>query len=75
MPKKRSKKKKASDPIPKHGRSEKSVRKELGLRKFSADVPLGNTSPTVVRGVMYGGMPNASRRATGRMYEQRGRRG
>lgn len=76
MPKKRSKKKKAKKgDIPKYGRPEKSVRKELGLRTYSADVPLGNNDPTVVRGVMYGGMPNSSRRAVGNLKQQRGRRG
>lgn len=55
MPKKQNKKapaKKAK--IPKHGRSESDVLKEIGLHSYAGDVPLGNNSPTVVQGVMYG---------------------
>lgn len=59
--------------IPKWGRSEKDIDRERG-RSWSADVPIGNNDPTVVRGVMYGGMPNASRRAKGALRQQRGKR-
>lgn len=60
--------------IPKHGRSLGEINEELGLQTYSADVPIGNTDPTVVQGVMHGGMPNASRRAKGRLRELRGKR-
>lgn len=76
MPKKSVKKntKKAKGAIPKYGRSEKHVQKDLGLQQYSSDVPLGNTDPTEVQGVMYGGMPNASRKATGRLRAYKGKR-
>ncbi len=67
MPKGKNKK------IPKWGRSRKEVNKDLGLRQFSHDVPLGNTDPTVVQGTLGGGMPNASRRAKGRLTQQKGK--
>lgn len=73
MPKKSPKKK-----IPKHGRSYSDVVKDVsmgGLEDYSADVPLGNTDPTVVQGVIWGGMPNASRMAKGRLRQFRGKRG
>lgn len=70
-----AKKKAKSKSIPKHGRSEKHVQADLGLRKFSSDVPLGNNDPTVVHGKLYGGMPNKSRVARGRLRQQRGKRG
>lgn len=73
MPKRVKKNKKAK--IPKHGRSEKDVRKDIGLQSFSPNVPLGNNDPTVVQGVMYGGMPNRSRKAAGGLRVQRGKRG
>lgn len=66
--------KKAKRKIPKWGRSEKQLRNDPGLRKFSADVPLGNTDPTMVQGKMVGGMPNNSRKATGRLKPLAGRR-
>lgn len=76
MPKERkpNKSKKAKRKIPKWGRSESHVQKDMGLHKYSADVPLGNNDPTVVQGVMYGGMPNASRKATGGLRTWKGRR-
>lgn len=66
--------KKAKRKIPPWGRSEKHVQKDMGLRKFSADVPLGNTNPTMVQGKMVGGMPNNSRKATGRLKTLAGKR-
>lgn len=58
-------KKSTKGKIPKHGRSESDVLKEIGLHSYAGDVQLGNTGPTVVQGVMYGGMPNEPRRARG----------
>lgn len=76
MPKgRKGKSKPKSKKIPKWGRSEKDVRKDMGLRSYSSDVPIGNTGPTVVQGKMYGGMPNRSRKAMGGLRTQRGRRG
>lgn len=72
MPKKKAKKKKS---IPLHGRDSDKVDRDLGLHKYSTDVPLGNNDPTVVQGKLYGGMPNRSRKATGNLRAQRGRRG
>lgn len=75
MARKKSGKKKAKKgSIPSYGRPEKHVQKDLGLRKFSSDVPLGNTDPTVVQGKLYGGMPNRSRIARGALRQQRGKR-
>lgn len=71
MPKKQSQSKKAK--IPKHGRSESDVRKDMGLQDFAADVPLGNTDPTVVFGKLYGNMPNNSRMARGGLRQFRGK--
>ena len=71
------KKKKASKgvKIPKHGRSSKEIDRDFKrLRDYSADVPLGNTDPTVVYGKMVGGMPNKSRKATGGLKKLKGRR-
>lgn len=73
VPKKKAQKAKGA--IPKYGRPEKHVQKDLGLQKFSSNVPLGNNDPTVVQGVMYGGMPNSSRRARGPLRQQQGKRG
>lgn len=70
MPKRKKQKK---GKIPPWGRSEADLDRER-LRTSSADVPLGNTDPTVVRGVMYGGMPNASRMARGPVRQYRGKR-
>lgn len=70
-----SKKKAKKGSIPRHGRPEKHVQADLGLRKFTTDVPLGNNDPTVVQGKLYGGMPNKSRVARGRLHAQRGKRG
>lgn len=74
MPRKASKKKKAKSKIPPWGRSEKHVQKDMGLRKFSTDVPLGNTDPTMVQGKLYGngGVPNRASR--GGLRQQRGKR-
>lgn len=72
MPKKTKRKK-----VPRWGRSEKDLKKDMGMgdaHDYSADVPLGNTDPTMVQGVMYGGMPNASRQARGRLRTQKGKR-
>lgn len=77
MPRKQKKEPKSK--IPPHGRRMHEVTRDMhgdedpGLRKYSSDVPLGNTDPTVVRGKMVGGMPNASRMARGGLYERRGR--
>lgn len=71
MPKNKGSKK--AKGIPKHGRSEADVSRDLGLQNYSADVPLGNTDPTVVQGVMYGGMPNRSRAARGGLRQYRGK--
>jgi len=75
MPKKKSSyNKKAKRDIPPWGRSEKHVQKDLGLRKFSGDVPLGNTDPTVVQGKLYGaGGSGMNNRATGGLRQYRGR--
>lgn len=61
--------------IPKHGRKESHVLKDMArdAAQFSGDVPLGNTGPTVVQGVLEGGMPNKSRMARGRLKAQKGR--
>lgn len=77
MPKKKSSKKskKASRKVPPWGRSEQHVQADLGLHSYSGDVPLGNNNPTVVQGVMFGGMPNRSRKAAGGLREWRGKRG
>lgn len=61
--------------VPKWGRKESEITAALDAEHgYSADVPLGNTDPTMVQGVMYGGMPNASRRAAGSLRVQRGKR-
>lgn len=73
MPKKKAAKSKKANGIPKYGRPEADVRKDIGLQSFAADVPLGNTDPTVVRGVMYGGMPNFSRMARGNLRTYKGK--
>lgn len=77
MPKKKSSKsKKAKRKIPPWGRSEKHVQKDEGLHNFSADVPLGNTGPTVVQGKMYGdggSGNNSASRSKGRLRQYRGR--
>jgi hypothetical protein len=70
MPKRKKKAK-----IPKYGRPLKDVQKDMGLKNYSSNVPLGNTDPTVVRGKLYGNMPNQSRKATGRLRVQKGKRG
>lgn len=60
--------------IPSYGRKRSQVSKDLGLHTFSADVPLGNTDPTVVQGKMYNqNLPNASRTAKGGLRSQRGK--
>lgn len=69
MPKGKKKKRK----VPPWGRSESKLNKDVGIDSYSPDVPLGNTGPTVVQGVMYGGMPNKSRKATGRLKAQKGK--
>lgn len=77
MPKKKrgKKAKKARRDIPPWGRSVNDIAGDLGLQDFSADVPLGNTDPTVVQGVMDDQeMPNYSRMARGRLVRQRGKR-
>jgi hypothetical protein len=72
MPKRKAKKTKKR--IPPEGRPLKEVQKDMQrLRKFSTDVPIGNTDPTVVRGKLYGGMPNHP--ARGGLRVQRGKRG
>lgn len=69
------KKKRKQGKVPSYGRSQNEIDSDYSsLRGNSADVPLGNTDPTVVQGMMYGGMPNASRRATGGLRELKGRR-
>lgn len=61
--------------IPKHGRSQSEIQSDYSaLHGWSDDVPLGNTDPTVVHGKMVGGMPNKSRRATGGLRVEKGRR-
>lgn len=77
MPKKANKvrKKKSSGKIPKHGRPEKHVQRELGLN-YSANVPLGNTGPTVVQGKLIGGGGSGRNiRSTGRLRTLKGKRG
>lgn len=77
MPKgKKAENKKANRTVPPWGRPEKHVRKDEGLRKFSANVPLGNTDPTVVQGKMYGGGGSGSNyasRSRGNLRQYRGR--
>lgn len=70
---KNKKSKKAKRKVPPWGRKEAHVSGDLGLHSYSSDVPIGNTGPTVVQGVMYGGMPNKSRKATGRLKVQKGK--
>lgn len=74
MPKGKKAQKKAKSKIPPWGRSEKHVRRDMGLHdNFAADVPIGNTDPTVVQGRLYGGMPNRSRKATGGLKQLKGK--
>lgn len=58
--------------IPSWGRSQAALDAETP-HSFAADVPLGNNSPTVVQGVMWGGMPNRSRQAKGPLRQYRGK--
>lgn len=68
----RGKKKKAGK-IPPWGRSESEIRAEMELETYSPNVPLGNNNPTIVQGVIYGGMPNDPRMARGRLRTERGK--
>lgn len=68
----KGKKDKSKRKVPPWGRKESAVQQDVGLN-YSHDVPLGNTDPTVVQGVMYGGMPNKSRKATGGLKKQKGK--
>lgn len=74
MPRSPKKKSKAERDVPPWGRSQEDLDREFGLLDFSADVPLGNTDPTVVQGVIYGGMPEGSGASRGRLRTQRGKR-
>lgn len=67
-----SRKKKATK-APPWGRSEQEIKNELYPEMFANDVPLGNNDPTVVQGVIYGGMPNYPRMARGRLRTFRGK--
>ncbi len=73
--KEKSRKEKAARKVPPWGRSEREIEKESsGPSDFAADVPIGNTDPTVVHGVLEGGMPRGSGAAKGRLKTQRGKR-
>lgn len=75
MASKRVKKAKSSRKIPPWGRKKADLKGDMdaGLHSVSANVPLGNTGPTVVRGVMYGGVNNSSNRSTGPLRSYRGK--
>lgn len=68
--------KKANRKVPPWGRKESKIKKDLGLHNYSADVPLGNTDPTVVQGKLYsGGGSGMNRPARGGLRRQKGKRG
>lgn len=60
--------------IPTYGRKRSEIHAELGLHQYAANVPLGNTGPTVVQGKLYNqDMPGRSMRAQGGLRTLRGK--